>query len=154
MQDMSKKLYLIIGLFSISLTSLAGVDIVECKDSQGGRGFYKICPPGFEQINKKRVQTGASKTSSANQDISATLYRIPECDACDEVKEFLNARGISVTSKNVDKNVALQSELLEFSSELTVPVTIIGEEMISGYNRTKLLSVLKAAGYTEDDTDS
>ena len=43
----------------------------------------------------------------------------------------------------------LQNELVELNGSLNVPITVIGEKKLAGYNRVELLSACKAAGWTE-----
>ena len=143
-------IFAIMVLFSSNLAS--AVNIVECVDEQGGRSFQKTCPPGSTQIGEKKLKTNKSnteKTSSNNVNIQATLYLIPDCEACDEIKEFLGTRNIGITEKDVNDNLELQNELTELAGALKVPTTIIGDEIITGYSRSKFLAALEAAGYVE-----
>jgi glutaredoxin len=147
------KILLTALLFIFSFQGFAAVDIVECEDEQGNRSFQKICPPGSTQIGQKKLSTGANTDQGAsNANIQATLYLIPDCEACDEIKEFLSSRNISITEKNVNENIELQTELTDLTGALKVPTTIIGEEVITGYSRSKFLSVLEAAGYKDEDS--
>lgn len=148
-------LILLAGLFS--LNAMAAVKIVQCEDEQGNKSFQKVCPPGTTQVNEMRVSTGAPSSAetgdqgSAN-DINATLYYIPDCDACDGVREYLRDRNIPITEKNVFDNVDLQKEMKEVSGKQSVPVTVIGDKVLIGYNRTELKQALAAAGYQEPET--
>ena len=139
-----------IVLFSTNL--IAAVNIVECEDPQGNRSFQKNCPPGSTQLGEKKIKTGSdsSEKKSSNINIQATLYLIPDCEACEEIKEFLGNRNISITEKNVNDNIELQNELTELTGALKVPTTIIGDEVLTGYSRSKFISALEAAGFKED----
>ena len=127
--------------------------VFECEDEQGNRSFQKVCPPGSVQVGEKKLTTGSNAESgkSNNADIQATLYLIPDCVACDEVKEFLGARDIPITEKNVNEDIALQNELTDLAGSLKVPTTVIGDEVLIGYSRTKFLKALEAAGYTTNE---
>lgn len=146
-------LFTFLFLFT-TLISFAAVKIVECEDEQGNRSFQKTCPPGFTIVGEKSFKTGTgsneNKSTSAPISINATLYMIPVCDTCNEVKEFLSSRGVSITEKNVSDDVELQKELTDLSGSLKVPTTVIGKEILTGYNRGEFQSVLKAAGYIEE----
>jgi glutaredoxin len=145
------KILLTTILFIISSQGFAAVDIVECEDVEGNRSFQKVCPPGSSQIGKKKIATGTgAKEESKGANIEAILYSIPDCEACDEIREFLGNRNISITEKDVNDNIELQTELTELTGALKVPTTVIGEEVLTGYSRSKFLNVLKAAGYEED----
>jgi len=136
-----------------ALNSFAAVKIVECEDEKGNRSFQKTCPPGFNVVGEKKFTTGAGTTKNkplnTPANISATLYSIPVCDTCNEVKEFLSTRGIQFNEINVSEDVTLQKELIDLSGGLKVPTTVIGKEILTGYNRGEFQSTLKAAGYVE-----
>ncbi len=138
-------------LFSINTNLYAAVKIVECEDEQGNRSFQKTCPPGSTQLSEKKFKTSSSTTSNKT-DIQATLYLIPDCESCEEVIEFLNARNIAVTEKDVSEDIELQNELTEISGSLKVPTTLIGDEILTGYSRSSFLEALAAAGFKEDDS--
>ena len=118
--------------------------ILECEDAQGNKTYQDRCPPGTKPVSEKTYSTGKHDSTPVN--ISATLYSIPECGGCDDVREFLQARNIPITEKNVEKDIEVQNELREKSGELKVPVVIIGSNIITGYDRNKLLAALSGSG--------
>jgi glutaredoxin len=138
-----------------NLQVFAAVNIVECEDAHGDRSFHKTCPPDTTLVGSKKINTGttANKLEDTQTDIKVTLYAIPECESCEEVREFLNSKNISFNEKNVSDNIDLQKELLEIANELRVPTTVIGEKVITGYNRSELIATLEAAGYQENETE-
>lgn len=141
----------IVVLFSMNLN--AAVNVVECEDEAGNHTFQKVCPPESKQIGEKKLSTGEyGDSTSSNANIHATLYVIPDCEACDEVREFLGARKISVTEKNVNDSIELQTELTNLTGALKVPTTVIGDEVLTGYSRSKFISALEAAGYKNGDS--
>ncbi len=144
----------ILAVISLSayLASAWPVEIIECEDEQGNKSFAQHCPPGSKAVNKRKYSTSTPDAGASTQSISATLFVVPACDTCDQVREFLDIRKISVTEKDISKDVALQDELKEKTGgDLRVPVLIIGDKILSGYNRTALLEALTAAGYTEPE---
>lgn len=153
---MVSKLYraCIVSLALFSYMNIqAAVNIVECEDKQGNRTFEKVCPPDTKMVGEKKIAIGTNPDkSNSNENIHATIYVIPECEACDEIKEFLGTRNISFTEKNVNDNIELQTELTDLTGALKVPTTVIGEEVLTGYSRSKFLSALEAAGYKDKDS--
>lgn len=137
----------VILMFTLAGSSYA-VSVYECEDEQGNRSFYDRCPPGTTAVNEKKFNVIPEKEAS---EISATLYLVPKCEACDLVREFFQLRKIALIEKNVNENIELQNELTEKTGELRVPVTVINDTVISGYDRSELINALKAAGY-EDET--
>ena len=54
------------------------------------------------------------------------------------VEEFLSQRGVSFTKRDVSVDAAAASELVKVSGQMGVPVTIIGGQVIVGFDRAKL----------------
>jgi len=134
-------------LISFSLQGFSAVNIVECEDEQGERSFRSACPPGTTQVGSKNVRTGSSsRDNDKSVIIKATLFSIPDCESCEEVKEFLQARGISFVEKNASVSIEIQQELITISGALKIPTTIIGEDVIVGYERSKLEEAYTKAG--------
>ncbi len=136
----------------LSLMAIQGwaVIVYECEDDQGTRTFESYCPPGTTPIHEIIYQT---KVPDESVEIVVTFYSIPECAACDEVRELLQLQGVSVTEKNVNENIEVQNELKELTGDLRVPLVLIGETQIAGYNRSKLESELEAAGHIKPDVE-
>lgn len=60
-------------------------------------------------------------------------------------RRFLARHGIDYEERDVDIE-ANTRELVEKTGQLSIPVTFIGEHMISGYNEPELRRVLQAEG--------
>ncbi len=150
---LTRVVFLLVSV-AVSIPSFAAVKIVECEDEDGNRSFQKTCPPGSRQLYEKKISTGtrSADEDAAAVDIEATLYLIPDCEACEEVKEFLSARNIPVTEKNVSEDIALQGELTDLTGALQVPTTVIGDEVLTGYSRSSFLEALKKAGFSEEES--
>ena len=150
------KLYTGIALTFITFNSISAVKIVECEDREGNISFHSACPPGSSIVNEKKISTG-SKAATKNEpisyktstNISAIMYSITDCSPCDAVRELLQIKNVPLTEKNVDGNIELQAELTKLNGSLNVPITLIGDKKLSGYNRTELLSALKAIGWKD-----
>ena len=65
--------------------------------------------------------------------------------ACDRVKEFLSQRGVEFAVRLVDEDDAAYDELLRLGYR-TVPLTVIGETHIKGFDAAALASALDADG--------
>ena len=61
------------------------------------------------------------------------------------MKELLSREGVAFTAKNVDEDEGAYDELLARGLR-TVPVTIIGETVIKGYDPAAIKRALSAAG--------
>ena len=130
-------------MYVLCQSSYSAVDIVVCEDSEGNQSFQKACPPGTNLVEKKKVNVGKDKSKEINlSKLNITLYTIPECTTCEEVVIYLKSRDVPYNEKDVSKDVKLQKELTDLTGKLTVPVTVIGEDIITGYNREKIGGVL------------
>jgi len=86
--------------------------------------------------------------------VATTLYVMSDCEACDIVHGLLLQYGANFSEVNVGTDVELQIQLREkinAEGSLTLPTTIIGEEVIIGYDRQKLITTLESIGYNVSD---
>ena len=130
-------------IYILCQSSFSAVDIVVCEDSEGNQSFQKTCPPGTNLVEKKKVSVGKDASKEINlSKLNIILYTIPECTTCEEVIIYLKSRDVPYNEKDVSENIKLQKELTEITGKLTVPVTVIGEDIITGYDREKIGNVL------------
>lgn len=137
-------------LLFITIPLQAAVSIVECEDADGERTFQATCSPGTTQVNKREILTGPSTGGAVNSGdtvVKATLYSVPECVVCGDVREFLESRKVVVNEKDASNEQLIQEELKALTGVLRVPVIVIGDTVISGYQRDQLTAALMAAGY-------
>ena len=142
-------------LFFILTLSINGqaVTIHECiNDDTGEKTFQKTCPPGTSSLKEKKYgSTQTTTEDTSTPDVGITLYSIPDCDSCDVIRNLFDKFGATYTDKNVDKNLPLQKELQELTEKkgetYVVPVVIIGETTIVGYDKLKLIAALEGAGF-------
>lgn len=72
-----------------------------------------------------------------------TIYTTNTCAYCVMVKRWLQSKGMSYNEVNLDENPDRQSEALEMSGSLSVPVTVVtkhddSREVVVGYNLAQL----------------
>lgn len=60
------------------------------------------------------------------------------------MKEFLSQRGVKWTEKYVDNDRAAAIEMVRRSGQTGVPVTVIGDEVVVGFDRMRLERILAA----------
>ncbi len=58
------------------------------------------------------------------------------------MKEYLSRKEISYTEYNVAQDKAKAQEMIKKSGQMGVPVTIIGDEVVVGFNQSRLDSLL------------
>ncbi len=62
---------------------------------------------------------------------------------CGKVKEFLSQRGIDFVERNVAADETALAELQKLHY-MTTPVTVVGDEVVVGFDSEKLERLLKA----------
>jgi glutaredoxin len=144
---MRLQILLLASSLAVFCHSSFAVSVFQCEDDRGNISFQDRCPPGTKQLNQKDYKAGPVAGSANKAAAPLTLYTIPGCDTCDQLKEFLSVRQIAVTEKNIADDVALQNELKEKAGELQVPVLMIGDKVLTGYNRASLIQALTESGH-------
>jgi glutaredoxin len=61
------------------------------------------------------------------------------------VKEFLSREGHTFDSRNIEEDDAAYDELMKLGAR-SVPVTVIGDQVITGFDQVRLRAALSAAG--------
>lgn len=149
------KLFLAMMLAGATGTSTA-VEVYQCEDEKGSRTFESACPPGTREVGKRDYSTSnTTAAAEAGEEVppEITMYVVPDCDACDQFREFFASREIAYTTRDVKDDVTIQSELKKRSGELRAPTVMVGEKAIVGYNRGALIAALKETGHlAEEDT--
>lgn len=118
-------------------------------DENGNVTYQDQPPPGDPgQVETLTEQTVATTPESTPPDVDVVLYSIKVCDVCDLVRTLLQERGVPFDEKNADGDPEVQAELKEVSGVLSVPILVIGEMVLKGYNRDLILNELEEAGFS------
>ena len=75
-----------------------------------------------------------------------TVYSTPTCSWCTTLKSYLNKSGIRYSEIDVSKNEDAAQEMVRRSGQQGVPQTLIGGEMIIGYDKAKINRLLQIQG--------
>ena len=76
-------------------------------------------------------------------DKKVTIYTTNICPWCIKAKEFFKENKISYKEKNVQEEPKLANELLEKSGQMAVPVIVVGDSVIIGFNKERIKKALK-----------
>jgi len=74
---------------------------------------------------------------------SVKVYSTQFCPYCVILKEFLKENKVAFEEIDVSENQKAQEEMIEKSGQMGVPVVEIDGEMIIGFDREKILQILK-----------
>jgi len=67
-----------------------------------------------------------------------TIYSTPTCHFCQLAKQFFDDNKVKFTNYDVSTDIAKRNEMIEKSGQMGVPVIVIGDELIVGYDEDKL----------------
>jgi glutaredoxin-like YruB-family protein len=76
--------------------------------------------------------------------LTVTVFTKPNCPHCDQVKEYLRQEGVAYRERDVTRDPAARQELEERIRAHGVPVTVIDQEAVLGFDRYRLDDLLKA----------
>ena len=70
------------------------------------------------------------------------VYSTPTCPFCQRAKAFLKERGVEfeVIDLGVDRDKV--EEMVKISGQMSVPVIVIGDEVVVGFDQAKLERLL------------
>ncbi|WP_029166693.1 glutaredoxin domain-containing protein [Aminiphilus circumscriptus] len=78
--------------------------------------------------------------------MSVKVYSTPTCPWCTKVKEFLQSNGVAYEDIDVSKDREAAMEMVKNTKQMGVPVTVIGDRYIVGFDKDSLLEALRGAG--------
>lgn len=70
------------------------------------------------------------------------IYSTPTCTYCVILKNYLKEKGVEYEEVDVSIDLDAQKEMIEKSGQMGVPVSVIGEEVIIGFDRARIASLL------------
>jgi glutaredoxin-like YruB-family protein len=73
---------------------------------------------------------------------SVVVYSTPTCGPCKAAKAFLASKGVAFQEVNVAEDLEGREALIRQTGQLAVPVIVVGDEVVLGFNRPRLAEVL------------
>ncbi len=73
---------------------------------------------------------------------NVTIYSTPTCHFCHLAKDFFKANNVAYTEYDVAADMEKRKEVVEKSGQMGVPVIIIGEDLVVGFNKPKVAELL------------
>jgi glutaredoxin len=70
--------------------------------------------------------------------MKAEIYTSKNCPHCGTAKEFLKKKGLEIEEINIDKDDKTFEEFKKKFNVLMVPVIVIGDNTIFGFNKEKI----------------
>ena len=75
-------------------------------------------------------------------DKKVTIYSTPTCHFCQMTKDFLKEKNIAYTEFNVAADLEKRQEMIQKSGQMGVPVIYVGDQLIVGFDKERLTSLL------------
>jgi len=73
---------------------------------------------------------------------NVTIYSTPTCHFCHMAKDFFKEKGVAFTEYNVASDLEKRKEMVAKSGQMGVPVIVIGDEFVVGFNKPKISQLL------------
>ena len=73
---------------------------------------------------------------------NVTVYSTPTCPYCVRVKEYLTKKGVVYRDLNVAVDRAAAHEMVQKSGQMGVPVIVVDDKVVIGFNQRELERLL------------
>jgi glutaredoxin len=140
-----------------TLDAQAQTSVYKWTDADGKVHFSDTPPPpqASKNVTQQRLGGGTVETSQlpyatqqAMKNSPVTLYTAPQCgDPCAQGRALLSGRGIPYTERDAQGNRADAEQVKKLIGALQVPVLLIGNDPLKGYDSGSWNSALDTAGY-------
>lgn len=70
------------------------------------------------------------------------IYSTPTCHFCQQAKEYFGEKGIEYTNFDVSTDLEKRQEMIEMTGQMGVPVIKIGEDVLIGFDKEKIMQLL------------
>ena len=71
-----------------------------------------------------------------------TIYSTPTCHYCNLAKEYFDENKVQYEAFDVASNLDKRKEMMEKSGQLGVPVILVDDEVIVGFDKSRLAQML------------
>lgn len=75
-----------------------------------------------------------------------SIYTTETCGYCKLAKEFFIKNNITYQEFDVGRDLAKRQEMVEKSGQMGVPVIMVGDAMVIGFNKPRLSELLGVQG--------
>jgi glutaredoxin len=156
MKSQTIALCLLAAALAVALAAQAQTNVYRWVDPDGKVHFSDAPPPAdARDATQRRVGGGGPEdpqlpyaTQIAVKRNPVTLYTAKDCgDACGKGRDLLSRRGIPFTERDAQGNPENQEALKKLIGALYVPVLVVGENKLKGYDEDQWSASLDSAGY-------
>lgn len=152
---------LLTALTALTALSAQAAQLYQWKDPQG-RVFYsdQQPPPTVKNATQKNfkgsfIEGGESYAMKRAREKSPVSLYVTSCGIpCDQAKQHLAQRGIPHASKNPSASEPDRAALQKLTGRTHVPVLLIGDAKIEGYEPGQWDAALDKAGYPKAGSET
>lgn len=73
---------------------------------------------------------------------TVTVYSTPTCHFCHMAKDYFKEHNIAFQDFNVSEDLGKRQEMIQKSGQMGVPVIVINDNLIVGFNKPKIAELL------------
>ena len=155
---MQHRLITIACLALAATAALAQTSVYRWVDKDG-KVYFSDTPPPPDAQNASQRNVGGGYVSQdypyavqmAMKRYPVTLYSAPSCgEACASGRELLSKRGIPFSERDAQSNAQAQEALKKLIGGLEVPVLVVGESTLKGFEQAQWSAALDSAGYPKE----
>ena len=73
------------------------------------------------------------------------IYTTDTCGYCKIAKEYFQKNNVEFSEFNVGTDLAKRQEMIEKSGQMGVPVITVGDDLVVGFNKSRLQELLGLA---------
>lgn len=73
---------------------------------------------------------------------NVVIYSTPSCHYCNLAKQYFQDHNVAYTEHDVATDIDKQREMIEKSGQMGVPVIVIDDQVVVGFNQPKLAELL------------
>ncbi len=108
------------------------------------KNTYKGCDEEqfYSSVFERNIYVAQGKNDLSKHQKRVTVYSTPSCSWCTTLKNHLNIHGIKYTDIDVSKDQKAAEAMLRKSGQQGVPQTDISGQVIVGFDKNKINSLL------------
>ncbi|MES2202921.1 MAG: glutaredoxin family protein [Patescibacteria group bacterium] len=76
---------------------------------------------------------------------NVTIYTTPTCHFCKLAKDFFAEKNVQFTAYDVSTDAAKREEMIQMTGQLGVPVIVVGDSVMVGFDRERVAGKLGIA---------
>ena len=80
------------------------------------------------------------------EDKKVVVYSTPTCHFCHMAKDYFNEKGVEYVEHDVATDLEKRQEMVEKSGQMGVPVILVGEELLVGFDKGRINELLGIEG--------